>query len=158
MKTKDDLILEQLYTEGIWDRIKQRVHGVGSFLQGKGYNAGKTEKLNQTLKDRIKTDIDKFLREIQTMGGLTSLAEFENQYPHLAQKVACMADAIGHTTALTTKCSIGAPPTTTPPTTTPPTTTPQTVANNVARKVNQTWKNQTRINGRFGPKIQQKSP
>ena len=61
MKTQDDLILEQLYTEGIFDRIKQRVHGAGSWLQGKGYNAGKTEKLNQTLKDRIKNDIDKFL-------------------------------------------------------------------------------------------------
>ena len=29
MKTQDDLILEQLYTEGIFDRIKQRVHGAG---------------------------------------------------------------------------------------------------------------------------------
>jgi len=116
MKTQDDLILEQLYTEGIFDRIKQRVHGAGSWLQGKGYNAGKTEKLNQTLKDRIKNDIDKFLNDIVTMGGITDLADFEKQYPHFAQKVACMAEAIGHTTALTTKCT-GAPP---PPPTTPP--------------------------------------
>jgi hypothetical protein len=110
MKTQDDLILEQLYTEGIFDRIKQRVHGAGSWLQGKGYNAGKTEKLNQTLKDRIKNDIDKFLKDIVTMGGITDLADFEKQYPHFAQKVACMAEAIGHTTALTTKCTAAPPP------------------------------------------------
>ena len=110
MKTQDDLILEQLYTEGIFDRIKQRVHGAGSWLQGKGYNAGKTEKLNQTLKDRIKNDIDKFLKDIVTMGGITDLADFEKQYPHFAQKVACMAEAIGHTTALTTKCTAVQPP------------------------------------------------
>lgn len=110
MKTTDDLILEQLYTEGIFDRIKQRVHGVGSWLQGKGYNAGKTEKLNQTLKDRIKNDIDKFLKDIVTMGGITDLADFEKQYPHFAQKVACMAEAIGHTTTLTTKCTAVQPP------------------------------------------------
>ena len=121
MKTQDDLILEQLYTEGIFDRIKQRVHGAGSWLQGKGYNAGKTEKLNQTLKDRIKNDIDKFLKDIVTMGGITDLADFEKQYPHFAQKVACMAEAIGHTTALTTKCTAVQPP---PPPTTPLPTTP----------------------------------
>ena len=51
-----------------------------------------------------KNDIDKFLKDIVTMGGLTDLADFEKQYPHFAQKVACMAEAIGHTTALTTKC------------------------------------------------------
>ena len=47
---------------------------------------------------------------IVTMGGLTDLADFEKQYPHFAQKVACMAEAIGHTTALTTKCTAVQPP------------------------------------------------
>ena len=110
MKTTDDLLLEQLYAEGIFDRMKTRIHGAGSWLQGKGYNTGKTEKINQDLKNRITADIDKFLKEIQTMGGLTSLAEFESKYPDLAKKIACMSEAVGHTTALTTKCTAAPTP------------------------------------------------
>lgn len=96
----------QIYQEGIFDRVGARIKGVGNtkFFGGTGYNAGKAESFKGKFYARIIKDIDKFLKEVQTMGNLRSLAEFEEKYPDMARKIACMADAVGHTTQLTVKC------------------------------------------------------
>ena len=96
----------QIYREGIFDRDGARLKGIGntSFFGGTGYNAGKAESFKGKFYARIIKDIDKFLKEVQTMGNLRSLAEFEEKYPDMARKIACMADAVGHTTQLTVKC------------------------------------------------------
>ena len=96
----------QIYQEGIFDRVGARLKGIGNtkFFGGTGYNAGKAESFKGKFYARIIKDIDKFLKEVQTMGNLRSLAEFEEKYPDMARKIACMADAVGHTTQLTVKC------------------------------------------------------
>jgi len=114
----------QVYQEGIFDRVGARLKGMANtkFLGGSGYNAGKAESFKGKFYDRIIQDIDKFLDEVQTMNGLKSLADFEAKYPEMARKIACMADAVGHKTGLTTQCT---KPTTPPPAPSPsPTPSP----------------------------------
>ncbi len=97
-----------LYYEGILDRLLARGKGVVNKLTGGprdgGYNQGKTTAFKDIFKKRIGKDIDKFLREITSLG-VESIREFEQKYPEIANKIACMAAAIGHPTPLSTKCS-----------------------------------------------------
>ena len=97
-----------LYYEGIFDRLLARGKGVVNKLtggpSGGGYNQGKSTAFKDIFKKRIGKDIDKFLREITTLG-VSSIQEFEQNYPEIANKIACMAAAIGHPTPLSTKCS-----------------------------------------------------
>ncbi len=114
----------QIYQEGIFDRVGARLKGIGNtkFFGGTGYNAGKAESFKGKFYARIIKDIDKFLKEVQTMGNIRSVADFEQKYPEMANKIACMADAVGHTTQLTVQCSGNNQNNTTPPPipTTPP--------------------------------------
>ena len=95
-----------IYQEGIFDRVGARIKGIGNtkLFGGSGYNAGKAESFKGKFYARIIKDIDKFLKEVQTMNKLSSLDEFESKYPEMARKIACMADAVGHTTQLKTQC------------------------------------------------------
>jgi len=97
-----------LYYEGILDRLLARGKGVVNKLTGGprdgGYNQGKATAFKDIFKKRIGKDIDKFLREITSLG-VESIREFEQKYPEIANKIACMAAAIGHPTPLSTKCS-----------------------------------------------------
>ena len=95
-----------IYQEGIFDRVGARIKGIGNtkLFGGSGYNDGKAESFKGKFYARIIKDIDKFLKEVQTMNKLSSLDEFESKYPEMARKIACMADAVGHTTQLKTQC------------------------------------------------------
>ena len=119
----------QIYQEGIFDRVGARIKGIGNtkFFGGTGYNAGKAESFKGKFYARIIKDIDKFLKEVQTMGNIRSLADFEQKYPDMARKIACMADAVGHTTQLTVQCvGTTSNPTTSPPVPTTPPPVPTT--------------------------------
>ena len=116
----------QIYQEGIFDRVGARLKGIGNtkFFGGTGYNAGKAESFKGKFYARIIKDIDKFLKEVQTMGNIRSIADFEQKYPDMANKISCMADAVGHTTQLTVQCSGNNQNNTTPPPLPNPTTPP----------------------------------
>lgn len=122
-RTIDTTNIYNIYQEGIFDRVGARMAGVAnsSVFGGSGYNAGKASSFKEKLYARIIKDIDKFLDEVQTMNGLKSLAEFEQKYPEMAQKVRCMADEVGHTTGLTVSCKKQQP---TPPPNPSPTPNP----------------------------------
>lgn len=107
MKDSTDIInIYNIYQEGIFDRVGARIGGIKDlkFFGGRGYNAGKAATFKNKLYERIVKDIDKFLDEVQTMGDIKSLADFETKYPEIANKIACMADAVGHRTGLTVGC------------------------------------------------------
>ena len=118
-----------VYCEGIFDRLRARGAGLVSKLTGgptQGYNYGKSESFKNILKKRISKDIDKFLREVTKLG-VNSIPEFEQKYPDIAQKVACMADQIGHTTPLTTQCKKAPPQQQQQQQQTPPPPPPKTI-------------------------------
>jgi hypothetical protein len=96
-----------IYCEGLFDRLRARGAGLVNKLTGGpstgGYNQGKSVSFKAIFKSRMVKDIDKFLREVTKLG-VADLAEFEQKYPDIAQKIACMADQIGHTTPLRTQC------------------------------------------------------
>lgn len=119
-----------IYCEGIFDRLRARGAGLINKLTGGptsgGYNQGKSMSFKAIFKGRMVKDIDKFLREVTKLG-VADLAEFEQKYPDIAQKIACMADQVGHTTPLRTQCKQNnstPPPPPPPPPPVPPTTPP----------------------------------
>lgn len=134
-----------IYCEGIFDRLRARGAGLINKLTGGptsgGYNQGKSMSFKAIFKGRMVKDIDKFLREVTKLG-VADLAEFEQKYPDIAQKIACMADQVGHTTPLRTQCKQNnstpppPPPPPVPPTTPPP--VPPTTAPPVPPK-KKTW-------------------
>jgi hypothetical protein len=102
-----------LYYEGLLDRLRMRGAGVVNKLTGgprmSGYNQGKSDSAKAIFKERIGKDIDKFLREVPKLG-VADLDEFEQKYPEIAKKIACMAYAIGHPIPLSTQCTNSSPP------------------------------------------------
>ena len=126
MNNTDTKQLNEIYSEGIFTRMKARLQGVGNALTAGGsgsYNAGKAGSIESSLHKRIGNDITKFLKDVIDIDpSVKTLADWESKYPLEAQKVACMADAVSLTTSLTTKCpSVSAAPViSTPPPPPPP--------------------------------------